>query len=49
MDPDSEAARKCGVTGLPTTFICDRNGVIKYKIIGEITKSGIERLLATLL
>jgi peroxiredoxin len=49
MDPDSEAARQCGVTGLPTTFICDRNGVIKYKIIGEITKTGIERLLATLL
>jgi peroxiredoxin len=49
MDPNSEAARQCGVTGLPTTFICDRNGVIKYKIIGEITKSGIERLLVTLL
>jgi peroxiredoxin len=48
MDRDSEAARRCGVTGLPTTFICDRNGVIKFKIIGEINKSGLERLLATL-
>jgi peroxiredoxin len=48
MDRNSEAARQCGVTGLPTTFICDRNGVIKYKIIGEINKSGLERLLATL-
>jgi len=48
MDPNSEAARQCGVTGLPTTFICDRNGLIKFKIIGEITKSGLERLLASL-
>jgi peroxiredoxin len=48
MDRNSEAARQCGVTGLPMTFICDRNGVIRYKIIGEITKTGIERLLATM-
>ena len=48
MDRNSEAARQCGVTGLPTTFICDRNGVIKFKVIGEINKSGLERLLATL-
>jgi len=48
MDRNSEAARKCGVTGLPMTFICDRNGVIKYKILGEINKSGLERLVATL-
>ena len=48
MDRNSEAARQCGVTGLPTTFICDRNGVIKYKIIGEINKSGLERLLASM-
>jgi peroxiredoxin len=48
MDRNSEAARQCGVTGLPTTFICDRNGVIKFKIIGEINKNGLERLLATM-
>ncbi len=49
MDRNSEAARQAGVTGLPTTFICDRNGIVKFKIIGEINKSGLERLLATLL
>jgi peroxiredoxin len=48
MDRNSEAAKQCGVTGLPMTFICDRNGVIKFKIIGEINKSGLERLLASL-
>jgi peroxiredoxin len=48
MDRNSEAARQCGVTGLPMTFICDRNGVIKYKIIGEINKSGLERLLGSM-
>jgi peroxiredoxin len=48
MDRNSEAARQCGVTGLPMTFICDRNGVIKFKILGEINKSGLERLLATM-
>jgi peroxiredoxin len=48
MDRNSEAARQLGVTGLPMTFICDRNGVIKFKIIGEITKSGLERLLGSM-
>jgi peroxiredoxin len=48
MDRSSEAARQSGVTGLPTTFICDRNGVIKFKIVGEINKSGLERLLKTM-
>jgi cytochrome c biogenesis protein CcmG, thiol:disulfide interchange protein DsbE len=49
MDRNSEAARQVGVTGLPTTFICGRDGVIRFKIIGEINKGGLERLLATLL
>jgi peroxiredoxin len=48
MDRNSAAARQCGVTGLPTTFICDPSGVIRYKIIGEINKNGLERLLGSL-
>ena len=35
LDPDSKIFRLYGVTGVPETFIVDRNGVILLKIIGS--------------
>jgi peroxiredoxin len=39
VDADSSAARRYGAKVLPTTFILDRNGVVKEKILGE---TGVE-------
>lgn len=39
VDTDSSAARRYGVTDLPTTFILDRDGVVREKILGE---TGVE-------
>lgn len=36
-DPHSEAAIAFGVTGAPETFIVDKKGVIRYKVIGPLT------------
>lgn len=39
VDADSSAARRYGVTDLPTTFILDRNSVVRERILGE---TGVE-------
>ncbi|MBI2354483.1 MAG: TlpA family protein disulfide reductase [Deltaproteobacteria bacterium] len=35
-DPDNLAARNYGVTGVPETFIIDKNGIIVKKVIGPL-------------
>ncbi len=49
LDPAGAAAGRCGVQSVPTTFICDRGGTIRFKILGEIDRAGLEKLLSTLL
>ncbi len=49
LDPTSAGARQCGVNSIPTTFICDRDGTIRYKILGEINHAGLEKLVSTML
>jgi peroxiredoxin len=34
LDPDRKTYRLYGLTGIPETFLIDKNGVIVYKIIG---------------
>jgi len=46
LDPDSAAAKLYGVTGLPTTFVLDRGGAIAFKILGEINREGLLRILS---
>ena len=46
-DKDSAIAKAYGVTGLPTTFILDREGRIRYKILGEIRLPSLRKLLQT--
>ncbi len=42
---DSMAVTQYQVVGLPRTFILDRSGKIKYKIIGEATEEMLKKLL----
>jgi len=49
LDPSSSAAKQYGVTGIPTTYILDRSGVVRFKILGEITVEGLEKVLRSLL
>lgn len=37
LDTESVVSKPYGVASLPTTFILDRNGILKVKIIGETT------------
>ena len=38
LDTDGAVARKYEVVGLPRTFILDRKGLIRYKIVGETSE-----------
>ena len=49
LDTDSATARLYGVVGLPTTFVLDRTGSVAVKVLGEIDRDGLRRVLSGLL
>ena len=49
LDPQGAVTRDYRVMGLPMTFIIDRQGVIRARIVGESTPEVFERAIATLL
>ena len=49
LDPQGAVTRDYRVMGLPMTFIVDRQGVIRARIVGESTPEVFERAIATLL
>ena len=34
LDSEGDAAEKFGITGVPETFIIDKNGILRNKIVG---------------
>lgn len=42
LDTGGNVANAYGITGIPTTFIIDKNGVIQYRFSGGTTKSALE-------
>jgi len=52
LDPGSKTAKRFGVSELPCTFILDRTGVIRAKIIGQIdgpVRPTYEKVITSLL
>jgi cytochrome c biogenesis protein CcmG/thiol:disulfide interchange protein DsbE len=49
LDPDLSVTRSYGVSGVPTTYILDRQGVLRFKILGEITAEKLDSVTRTLL
>ena len=45
LDPDTVVTKQYGVIGLPTTFIIDRNGIIRQKILGEAGQTAFEEIV----
>ena len=45
LDTDSATARLYGVAGVPTTFVLDRAGSVTVKVLGEIDREGLQRIL----
>jgi len=48
-DFDGRIGVEFGVTGMPESFIIDRNGVIRYKQVGVITSATLEKTILPLI
>ena len=49
LDEDGKAAIDYGVSGVPETFLIDKNGVIRHKEIGPVSTSMLNDLLPQIL
>jgi peroxiredoxin len=49
LDTDREMAMKYDVVGLPRTYLVDRNGVIRYRIIGAASAEMLKKQVLSLL
>lgn len=49
MDPERKSVRPYNVTGVPRTIIIDRNGTIRYKIIGSTSRETLTKYITSLL
>jgi cytochrome c biogenesis protein CcmG/thiol:disulfide interchange protein DsbE len=48
-DPGQEVTKRYGVTSIPMTFILDGSGVIRKKILGEISRQNFEKIVVQLM
>ena len=44
LSPDNEAARLFGITGVPETFIIDKEGIVREKIVGPTVWDSPEKI-----
>jgi len=49
LDPGSSTQKQFGISGIPTYYILDREGVIRYKILGEAERNGLDKMIQALL
>lgn len=49
LDAKSEVARQYGIFGIPVTYLVDREGIVRFRIFGEINEAGLRKLLAVML
>jgi peroxiredoxin len=49
FDRQGEAARQFGVTGLPSSYLLDREGRLRRRMVGEMTPSQLETLVKEML
>lgn len=49
IDMDGKSARLFGVTDVPRTYVIDRNGVVRYRILGGATPEMLKKLILSLL
>jgi peroxiredoxin len=49
IDSDGKNAALYGVTDLPRTYLIDRKGVVRYRIVGSATAETLRRLILSLL
>lgn len=49
IDPEEKGARLFGVTNVPRTYVIDRKGIVRYRILGGATPETLKKLVLSLL
>jgi peroxiredoxin len=49
IDTDGKSAALYGVTDIPRTYVIDRSGVVRYRILGGATPATLKKLILSLL
>jgi peroxiredoxin len=49
LDGDRAVAQKYDVVGIPRTYLIDRNGIIRYKIVGEANEAFLKKRILGML
>lgn len=49
LDPEGETATEYGIFNLPTTFVIDQNGIVRYPKYGEVTEADLAAYLEALM
>jgi peroxiredoxin len=49
IDMDGKSAALYGVTDIPRTYLIDRSGVVRYRILGGATPETLKKLILSLL
>jgi cytochrome c biogenesis protein CcmG/thiol:disulfide interchange protein DsbE len=45
VDPGNRISRTYGVTGVPETFVVDREGLLVHHFLGSVTQSGLSQVI----
>jgi len=48
LDPQEKASRAYGVVNVPRTYLVDREGILRYRLLGEASEESLARLLLSL-
>lgn len=49
LDPDSSTRKPFGIAGIPTTFVLDREGAIRHRILGKAEREGVDKVVRAML
>jgi cytochrome c biogenesis protein CcmG, thiol:disulfide interchange protein DsbE len=49
VDADGKGAALLGVPDVPRTYVIDRTGIVRYRIIGSATSETLKKLILSLL
>ena len=49
LDPGSATRKIFRVAGIPTYYVLDRAGIIKFRILGKADREGLDRMIRSLL
>jgi peroxiredoxin len=48
LDSDGSVAKMYGVVGLPTTFLLDRDGIVREEVVGDMNRKSLSALIDSL-